>query len=309
MNLPRRGSGPFARPCPRLGPTLALAFGLAAVVGMGGSARADDRPGDSIPLAEAAGMVESPIRKIDFEQKLDHTIPLDLKFRDESGREVTLADYFGRKPVILTLGYYRCPLICTQEFSSLARSIRPLSLEYGKDFQVVTVSIDPTEKPPLAADKKKAILKKFPHKGFEEGWHFLTGEEPEIRRLADAIGYKYVYDEAKAQFFHPAGLVVLTPGGTIARYNYGIDYSSRDLQFSLIDAAAGKIGSPVHKVLMFCYDYDPSTGRYSLAVTYLLRVLAACTAVTLVSYIAVSLIRERRRRQPSPGHPIAHPTH
>lgn len=300
MNRLPREPGRFFRAC--LGPC------LAAVVAL--SATADDRPGDSIPLAEAAGMVESPIRKIDFEQKLDQSIPLNLKFRDETGREVVLADYFGEKPVLMNLGYYRCPLICTQEFSGLARSLRPISLEYAKDFQVVTVSIDPKEKPPLAADKKKAILKKFPRKGFEEGWHFLTGDEPEIRKLADAIGFKYTYNESKDQYLHPAGLVVLTPQGKISRYYYGIDYSSRDLQFNLIDASAGKIGSPVHKVLMFCYDYDPTTGRYTLAVTYLVRVLGTATALALASYIVVMLVRDRRRRQPSPpSHPIVHPTH
>lgn len=300
MNRLRRGLDPLAR--------LALGLGLAVIVAA--PSTADDRPGDSVPLAEAAGMVESPIRKIDFEQKLDSSIPLDLKFRDERGREVALADYFGSKPVLLTLGYYRCPLICTQELTGLARSLRPLSLEYAKDFQVVTVSIDPTEKPPLASDKKQAILKKFSRPGFEEGWHFLTGDEASIQKLADAVGFRYTYNEAKAQYLHSAGLVVLTPQGKIARYYYGIDYPARDIQFSLIDASAGKIGSPVHKVLMYCYDYDPSTGRYTLAVTYLMRVLAGCTALGLGSYIVVMLVRERRRRMPSPsGHPLAHPTH
>ncbi|MFO0958753.1 MAG: SCO family protein [Isosphaeraceae bacterium] len=282
-----------------------LGLGLAAI--LAAPSAADDRPGESVPLAEAAGMVDSPIRKIDFEQKLDAAIPLDVRFRDESGREVMLADYFGEKPVILTLSYFRCPLICTQELNGLARSLRPVSLEYAKDFRVITVSIDPSEKPPLAADKKKGILKKFPRKGAEEGWHFLTGDEASIRRLADAVGFKYTYNESKAQYLHSAGLVVLTPQGRIARYYYGIDYPSRDLQFSLIDASAGKIGSPVHKILMFCYDYDPTTGRYTLAVTYLMRALAAGTAVALGTYIAVMLVRERRRRLPPV--PIAHPTH
>lgn len=263
------------------------------LVGLAPLARADDPP--FIPPAEAAGLTESPIQKVDFQQRLNEKIPLDLQFQDESGRTISLGEYFGSRPVLLTLGYYRCPLICGQELNGLARSLKPLSLAYGKDFEIVTVSIAPDEKPGLAADKKKAILKRYGRPGAEQGWHFLTGDGEQSKALAEAVGFRYVYNPRNNQYVHAAGLVVLTPEGKISRYFYGIDYPSRDLQFALIDASSGKIGSPVHKLLMFCYDYDPTTGRYTLAITYLVRVFGSLTALGLGIYIVVMLVREHRR--------------
>src|SRR5262249_3711810 len=178
-------------------------------------------------------------------------------------------------------------------------------LKYGQDFEVVTVSIAPDEKPPLAAAKKKAMLEKYGRPGAEEGWHFLTGDEDQIRPLADAVGFKYSYNPRKEQYLHSAGLVVLTPDGTISRYFYGIEYPSRDLQFSMIEASSGKVGSPIHKVLLFCYDYDPTTGRYTLAVTYLIRVVGTLTALGLGAYVAAMLWRDRRRALLAHRGPIA----
>ncbi len=263
------------------------------------TAGADDPP--RVPMAEAAGLVESPVGKVDFEQKLNSKVPLDVKFHDESGREILLAEYFGSRPVVLTLNYFRCPLICGQELNALARSLKPLSLKYGKDFEVVTVSIAPDEKPPLAAAKKKAMLEKYGRPGAEEAWHFLTGDEDQIKRLADAVGFKFVYNPRKDQYIHSAGLVVLTPDGTLSRYFYGMEFPPRDLQFAMIDASDGKVGSPIHKVLLFCYDYDPTTGRYTLAVTYLVRVVGTLTALGLCAYVGAMLWRDRRRAS------LAHP--
>lgn len=286
---PPRTDGPAARRV-----SFALFLLLALAGGVAAPARSQDARGPA--AGEDDGIAPgSIIQKVKFDQHLDAQLPLNLKFRDEEGKTVTLADYFGSKPVILTLGYYRCPLICGQEWNSLARSLKPLSLDFGKDFEVVTISIDPTEKPPLAKDKKANLLKRYGRPGAEKGWHFLTGDEDQIRPLADAAGFVYVYNEKNSQYVHPAGLIVATPEGRISRYFFGIEFPAKDLQFTLIEASAGKIGSPVAKLLMFCYDYDPTSGKYTLAVVFLIRTLGALTALALGIYIVAMLIRDRRR--------------
>lgn len=260
---------------------------LAAFLTAASSARSQDADDKVAP--------GSIVQKVDFQQHLDTQLPLTLTFRDEQGETVRLADYFGKTPVLLTLGYYRCPLICGQELNSLARSLKPLSLDFGKDFQVITVSIDPEEKPGLARDKKASLLKRYGRPGAEESWHFLTGDEEQIRQLADAAGFVYVYNEKNGQYVHPAGILVVTPEGKISRYFYGLEYPAKDLQFTLIEASAGKVGSPVAKLLLFCYEYDPTSGRYTLAIVFLIRIFGSLTALGLGIYIAAMLIRDRRR--------------
>jgi protein SCO1/2 len=220
-------------------------------------------------------------------------VPADGLFRDETGKTVALRQYLG-KPVILNLVYYQCPTLCSQTLNGLTRSMKPLSLEPGKDFNVVTVSIDPTETPELARRKRKAYLKRLDRPGAERGWHFLTGEEPAIRALADSVGFRYSYNPRTKLYAHAVGIVILTPNGEVARYLYGIDFPPKELQFALTEASAGKIGSPIARVLLLCYDYDAATGRYTLAIVRLIRVFGIITALAVGFYVGVMLLRERR---------------
>ena len=245
--------------------------------------------------AWAQGVTGGTLKQVAFDQNLDAQVPLDLSFRDESGRAVRLADYFGKKPVILTLVYYRCPLLCGLELQGLARSLKPLAMSAGDQFEIVTISIDPEETPDLAAAKKAAYLQRYGRPGAERGWHFLTGKAPEITRLARTAGFRYVYDPRSTLYTHAAGLVVLTPPGRIARYFYGIDYPPRDLQFALMEASARRIGSPIARVLLFCYHYDAATGKYTLAVFRLTQVLGIATVLALASYMLVMFRRARDR--------------
>jgi protein SCO1/2 len=234
------------------------------------------------------------LRDVGFDQNLDAFVPRDLAFRDEMGRFVRLGDFLGKRPVILNLVYYRCPLLCGQELQGLARSLTPLSLSVGKEFDILTVSFDPREKPPLAVAKKEAYLKRYGRAGAESGWHFLTGDAGSIERLARTVGFRYTYNPRTGLYTHAAGLVVLTPGGKIARYFYGVDYSPKDLQFALTEASAGRIGSPIARLLLFCYDYDAATGKYTLAIVRLIRILGTATACALATLVYLLLRREQR---------------
>jgi protein SCO1/2 len=241
---------------------------------------------------------ESPVtllKEVGFDQNLDAQLPLGLNFRDESGRSVTLGDYFGKKPVILNLVYYRCPVICGEELKGLARSLKPLSLSAGNQFEVVTVSIDPTETPELARAKKEVILERYGRAGAERGWHFLTGDKESIESLAKVVGFRYTYSNASQQYIHAAGLVISTAKGRLSRYFYGIDFPPKDIQFGLIESSAGTIGSPIARLLLFCYHYDPTTGKYSLAIVTLIRVIGTTTALLLAAYVVLMLRRDRLR--------------
>ncbi|MBX6311347.1 MAG: SCO family protein [Isosphaeraceae bacterium] len=247
------------------------------------------------------------LQSVGFDQKLGAPVPLDLMFRDESGRVIRLGDYFGKRPVILTLVYYNCPLLCTQTLNGLARGLKPLTPSIGQDFEVVTVSIDPTETSELAKAKKAAYLRRYGRPGSESGWHFLTGEADSIAKLARAVGFRYSYNPRTRLYAHAAGLVVATPDGRLSRYFYGIDYSPKDLQFGLMESSAGKIGSPIKRLLLFCYDYDAATGRYTLAIVRLMQVLGTATALALGTYLVVMLRRERRpvTAPPQPAPPAS----
>ena len=244
-----------------------------------------------------AGITPAQLRKVDFEQKLDAQIPLDLPFRDETGQRVMLGRYFDGKPVILMLVYYECPMLCTEVFSGLVRSLKAVSLDPGKDFTIVTVSFNPAEKPAEAAEKKKAWVQRYRHVGAEQAWHFLTGELPSITPLTEAVGFHYFFDERLNQYAHPTGIMVMTPGGRVSKYLYGIDYSPRDLRLALVDASGSKIGNPVDKVLLYCYHYDPTTGKYGLAVLTLIRLGGVATVAGLGAFI---LLARRREKKPSP---------
>lgn len=250
---------------------------------------------------EVKGPEVGLLRKVAFAQHLDAQLPLDTPLVDESGRAVKVGDYFGKKPVILLFVYFECPMLCTLELNGLVRNLRALSMSAGKEFEIVTVSIDPTETPALARAKKAGYLKRYGRPGAEKGWHFLTGTESNVRRLADTVGFKYVYDPRSKQYAHPAGLVVVTPGGRLARYIYGVDFPANNLRWSLIDASADKIGTPVDRILLMCFHYDPSTGRYNFAVMSAVRALGVATVAGLGAFMFLANRPGRRKSPPAPG--------
>jgi protein SCO1/2 len=250
------------------------------------------------PGAAQPGMPDPNVfDEVGIDQKLGGQIPLDLIFRNEAGEPVKLGDYFGRRPVIISLVYYNCPMLCTQILNGMVETFRIINFSAGQEFEVVTVSIDPTEPYSLAAEKKAGYVEQYGRNEVEEGWHFLTGDQEAITRLADAVGFRYVYDEQTKQFAHASGIMVATPQGKLARYLYGIEYVAKDLTFSLMEAADNRIGSPVEKLLLLCYHYDPTTGKYGLFVTNLLRGGGVLVVLLLGGYMTVNFMRERRIRR------------
>jgi protein SCO1/2 len=251
------------------------------------------RPGGAYAHHEAGHQPPGLLAAVAFEQRLGATVPPDLVFRDETGAAVPLGEFFGDRPVILTLNYYDCPMLCPLLLEELLRSLRAISFDVGQQFDVVTVSIAPYETPALAAAKKADYIRGYGRRGAADGWHFLTGESASIERLSEAVGFRYAYDSAKNQYAHAAGIVVLTPQGRIARYLYGLEFSARDLRLALVEAAANRIGSPVDQLLLYCYQYDSATGRYSLIVR---RVLQAAGLVTMLALAGFMLVMFRRDR-------------
>jgi protein SCO1 len=242
----------------------------------------------------SASAVPPTLKEVGFDQNLNQQVPLDAQFTDEQNRAVRLGDYFGQKPVILVMAYYNCPMLCIQVLNGLAASLSVLSLQAGSDYEVVVISIDPREKPPLAVTKKATFLERYRRPQEAGGIHFLVGEQAPITRVAKAVGFRYVWDATLQQFAHPTGIVVVTPAGLISRYLFGVEYGPRDLRLALVESSAGTIGSPVDSVLLYCYHYDPQTGRYGLVVMALLRIAGAATALALGAFVLVMVRRERR---------------
>jgi protein SCO1 len=243
---------------------------------------------------------------VGFDQNLGADLPLELPFRDEAGREIRLAELFGKRPVILVPVYYGCPLLCGQVLSGLTRSLRPLAQAAGNDFDVVVFSINPDEQPALARSNKTAYLERYGRPETASGWHFLTGTESSIRALTGAIGFRYTYSPQTKLYAHAAGVVVVTPGGRVARYFYGIDYPAKEIGQEVTRAGAGGIGSRIGRLLLFCYDYDAATGRYTLAILRLIRILGTATALALAGFVLL-LIRRESRQQRSPEAPFFGP--
>ncbi len=241
----------------------------------------------------ASSAVPAPLREIGFDQNLDQRVPLDTTFRDEAGATVRLGDYFGKRPVVLVFAYYDCPMLCTLVVNGLSSALGVLSLDPGKDFEIVTVSFNPRDRPAAAAAKKAGYLERYKRPGAAEGWHFLTGDQPSIDRLTKAAGFRYAWDADTRQFAHPSGVIVLTPDGRLARYLFGVEYGPRDLRFAIVEASAGKVGSPVDSLLLYCYHYDPMTGRYGLAIMRAMRLAGAATVLALGTFILVMVRRER----------------
>ena len=238
------------------------------------------------------GVRPSLLKEVGIDQKLNQSIPLDLVFRDEHGKPVRLGEYFGQKPVILSMVYYNCPMLCTQVLNGLESSLKLIPMDIGKQFNVVTVSIDPTERPVLAEAKQALYTGLYGRPNAAEGWHFLTGDEPQIRQLANALGFRYAYDPDSKQFAHASAIMLLTPEGKISRYFYGIQFPSRDMRLGLVEASEGKIGSPVDQVLLFCYHYDPSTGKYGLLISRLIQLAGAVTVLAIGSLVLVLYKKE-----------------
>ena len=264
-------------------------------------------PGPSSPLygarpetARAVNGLPKALQNVGIDQKLGQQLPLDLVLRDEKGQEVKLGQYFGKRPVVLSLVYYSCPMLCTQVLNGMVGAFKTLSFLPGEQYEVVTVSFDPRETPALAAAKKTTYvnyLTAAKRDAANNGWHFLTADEATIKRLTDAVGFRYHWDEATNQFAHASGIIVLTPEGKLAQYYYGIEYSARDLRLGLVEASANRIGSPVDQLLLYCYHYDPATGTYGAVVMNMVRVAGILTVIGIVALILMlSAFRKDRMR-------------
>ena len=252
-------------------------------------------PADTPPLrAENSKALPPLLRDVGIDQRLNQQVPLDLEFRDETGKAVRLGDYLGHKPAVLALVYYQCPMLCTMVLNGLLESLKQLKFDVADQFNVVTVSFDPSEKPALAAAKKALYVGLYGRPGAAEGWHFLTGDEPAIRQLAQAVGFRYHYDPQTRQFAHATAIMVLTPQGKLARYFYGIRYPAGDLRLALVEASAGKIGSPVDQVLLYCCQYNPATGKYGFIISRVIQIAGLVTILSLGTLI-LAMSRGGRR--------------
>ena len=253
-----------------------------------------------LPLLWEARTVAQPVppatmtQNVGVDQKLNGQVPLDLQFRDEQGNPVKLGQYFGSKPVVLALVYYRCPGLCTMTLNGMSKAFKPMQFSVGNEFEVVTVSIDPNETPALAAEKKEQYMKMYGREGAAKGWHFLTGDAAPIKALAEAVGFRYVYEPSTNQFAHAAAIMVATPAGKLSRYFYGLEYSSRDLRWGLVEASENKIGSLADAVNLLCYAYDPTTGKYGVPIMRMIRAGGVLTMLGIGSLVFFMLRRERR---------------
>ncbi|HEV2425811.1 MAG TPA: SCO family protein [Terriglobia bacterium] len=274
IDVERMAIGLAAKPRRRAKSVMAVAAGLVLTGALGAA-----RP--ALAQAPPASQVPPVFRDVGIDQRLNQQVPLDIPFRDEAGDVVPLRAFFGKRPVILSLVYYQCPMLCTTSLNGLEQSMREMKLDLGKDYEVVTVSFDPTETPRLAAAKKAVYVGLYGRPGAVGGWHFLTGDQDSIDRLTKAVGFRYHYDKNIKQFIHATGIIVLTPEGKVARYFYGIQYPAGNLRLGLVEASQGKIGNPVDAILLYCCEYDPQTGKYSLIISRALAIGAAVTVVCL----------------------------
>jgi protein SCO1/2 len=244
-------------------------------------------------LSAQPGM-PTAFQKIGIDQRLNNQVPLETILQDEDGRTVRLGQYFSDKPVVLSLVYYACPMLCNMTLNGLNDAMEKMPLDIGTDYQVVTVSFDERETPPLAKMKRDSYVKKYGRPGAAQGWHFLTGNAVAVRKVAESVGFHYAWDTMTNQFAHASGIMVLTPQGKVSKYFYGIKYEPRDLRLGLVDASDRKIGSLADKILLYCYHYDPATGKYGPAVMRIMRLSAAATVFTLGMFMLIWIRRERR---------------
>jgi protein SCO1 len=246
-------------------------------------------------LSPPASVRPPGLKNVGIQQNLNQQIPPDLAFTDDLGRPVRLGDYFGKKPLILNLVYYNCPMLCGEVLSGLEHSLGMMTFDVGKEFDVITVSFDPTETPEMAAKKKAEFLRRYKRTGAEQGWHFLVGKQDAIDALTKAAGFEYQYDEKSKQFAHATAIMILTPEGKIAQYYYGVEYPPKDLRLGLVEAGKGNIGNVVDALLLYCYHYDPEQGKYSATILRVLRLAGVATMLFLGTFIFVMI-----RRGPAP---------
>jgi protein SCO1/2 len=269
---------------------LSYIFGIVSLLlAAGTSLHAQAVPANTGPAAAA---MPAALRDVGFEPPLNGQMPLDLPFHDETGRSVRLGDYFGQKPVVLAFVYYGCPMLCDQVQQGVVGVLRMLTFNPGRDYDVVFVSFDSRETPQMAAEKKKKALAHFRRPETDSGWHFLTGSKESIEAATKAANFRFSFDAKNNLFAHASGVLLLTPDGHISRYFYGVEFPGRDVRLGLVDASAGKIGTPIDHVLLFCYHYDPSTATYSASILKIMRLGGVLTILCLVGGILISRRRE-----------------
>lgn len=247
------------------------------------------------PVAKPPQGLDPILTNVGVDQKLNNQVPLEAKFRDENGQPVELKKYFD-KPVILTLVYYTCPMLCSEVLSGTASSLKPVKFDVGKEFNVVTISIDPKDTTGAALGKKKLMVAKYGRHGADQGWHFLTGDKANIDAVANAVGWRYAYDPKSGQYAHASAIMLLTPEGKVSRYFYGIEYSSKDIQFGIMDASQNKIGTLTDQIALYCYHYDPAKGKYGLAIMRLVRLAGLVTIALIGGFIIVAVRREGNKK-------------
>jgi len=264
------------------------------------------QPGQPAPAQPSLSMQDSNLKPalpgalqgVGIDQRLNQRLPLNVMLRDEAGRNVPFSAFFQTgKPVILALVYYRCPMLCTQILTGLESSLKAVSFNPGTDFEIVSVSFDPKDTPELAASKKQMYMRRYGRPNTANGWHFLTGDETNVRALADAAGFHYKYDPKTDQFAHASGIMIVTPDGRMSRYFYGVDYAPRDIRLGLVEASQNKIGSPVDQILLFCYHYDPTTGKYGAMAVNMVRVAGAAFVLICGAFLLIAFRREHRSGQ------------
>ena len=238
----------------------------------------------------------TPLKEVTIEQRLNSQLPLDATFRDEDGQTVPLGKYFGKRPVVLALVYYECPMLCTQILNGMVRAAKVMTFTPGKDYDVVAISFDARETPKQAMLKKQIYMKDYGHPETANGWHFLTGDLSSIKRVTDAVGFRYKWDVYTATFAHASAIYVLTPDGKLSKYFYGIEYSPKDMRFGLVEASQNKIGNAVDQILLFCYHFDPTTAKYTVFALDLLRVAGAATVLTLGGFVFIMLRRDSKQK-------------
>ena len=277
-------------------------FGFAVLALAASAAHAQTVPSNVGPTAAT---LPPALQSVGFEPHLNAQMPLDLPFRDESGRSVQLRQYFGQKPVVLAFVYYGCPMLCNQVQQGVVGTLRMLSFNPGMDYEVVFISFDSRETPDMAAEKKKGVVSHFRRSGTEAGWHFLTGSQESIDAATRAANFRYNFSAKTNLFAHASGVIVLTPDGRISRYFYGVEYPGRDMRLGLVEASAGKIGTPIDHVLLFCYQYDPSTATYSTAILRIVRLGGVLTILCIVGGILIFRRRDARSAQAKLRQPLS----
>lgn len=271
-----------------------LAFLLTALASLTTIARA--LPAE--PGSPSSGYTPPELTGITIDEKGGATLPLDLEFADEKGNPVHLRDYFHKdRPVVLQLGYFECPMLCTLVSQGLVDSLNDLTLTMGKDFEVINLSFNPADTPRAAAAKKASFLEAYNRPAGGESWHFLTGQQQAITRITDAVGFRYKYIESRREFSHPAALILLTADGRISRYLYGVKFDPKTFRLSLVEASEGKIGTTVDRILLTCFHYDAAAGRYNVAAMTIMRIAGVLTVIALATIITTAIRRELRHRK------------